>query len=83
MVAITAAIGAASSPDASADFSDPPGPVPTGRVIIFKRIEYSPPLLRSSAIARFVLFTPAPNMRTMAAVGGKLCVVIPFSKRKT
>jgi hypothetical protein len=36
-----AAIDAASAPftpDASAEFSDPPGHVPTGRVIIFQRL---------------------------------------------
>jgi hypothetical protein len=59
------AVSAPFTPDASADFSDPPGHVPTGRVIIFWR--FFQRVL--SPCDRAPLFTPAPNTRTIAAWG--------------
>jgi len=54
-------------PDTSADSLDPPGLVPTGRVVAFR-----PPWPAKDCI--FVLFTPLPKPPTMRGSGGNLVI---------
>src|SRR5271169_4620176 len=75
------------SPDASADFSDPPGLVPTGRVALFagRRPNPSPDCRETRAPKDVgpILFTGAQNMQRMPTVGETLCLAIRSSKPKT
>jgi hypothetical protein len=66
------AASAGFSPDASADISDPPGHVPTGRVFILR-----------ACLTASVPFTPARQQEENEPVGEKLWLAIRSSKPKT